>query len=499
MKLLTAAQIREWDRLTIEREPITSLDLMERAASRATEWITACYDPETPVKILCGPGNNGGDGLVIARLLKEEGYEVEVFLLTNDSKSPDFQANLKRWEGGTTSLTEAVFSKADLVIDALLGSGTDRALEGALAEVAQKLNVSGEEVIAIDVPTGLVCDGLQPQGPIVKATTTLTFGAPKWSFGLPSAIQFVGELQVLDIGLDGAAYDAFETDGHWLDREELVARAGEWIESRLLHRPLASHKGTHGHGLLIAGSQGKMGAAVLSATAAMRSGLGLLTVHVPHGERGAIHAGLPEAMVSLDSGEGLWSHLPDLEPYRAVAVGPGIGTDAWTGEAFDLLLESWNGPLVVDADALNLLAQKPERIDRLPKGSILTPHPGEFTRLAGEARDDLHRLHQLRELAERTQSIVVLKGHRTAICAPDGTLFVNTTGNPGMATAGSGDVLTGILLGLITQGIPPLEAALIGVHCHGLSGDIQAQKTGQAGLIASDLTRLSEVWLALGA
>lgn len=496
MKILTAPQIRELDEYTIKNEPIASLDLMERASVAFCDWFRAQFRyANRPVHVFCGMGNNGGDGLAVARLLHHAGYELTVHLCRFSGQgSPDFEANLKRLpRRGTIELNElyegsplAELPAGALLVDALFGSGLNRPVSGYWAELLQHLNAQPATRIAIDIPSGLYADRAA-DGPCFQADYTLSFELPKLAFFLPGTAEAVGKWSVAHIGLHPEGLAQADTPYHYVD-EEMAAR---------LYRPRGkfSHKGTYGHALLIAGSYGKMGAAVLAGRAALRAGVGLLSLHIPKAGYDIVQLALPEAMASVDEGEREISGLPDLTPYRAIGIGCGLGQREGAAKALQQLLREAKLPLVIDADALNLLGQHPSWLLELPPNSLLTPHPKEFERLFGPTEDAFERLALQRQKAQELGIIIVLKGAHTCTALPDGRCFFNSTGNPGMATGGTGDVLTGVLTGLLAQGYPPADAALLGVFLHGLAGDLALQGQSQESLLAGDLVdALGKSW-----
>ena len=492
MKLLTAAQTRALDQATLQAQGISSEALMERAATACTTWLLDQLQPAfaTPIHIFCGPGNNGGDGLAIARQLHAAGYTPQVWLLPATKHSPDFLLNRQRLppQIACTELsarTMPALPPEAVVLDALFGTGLSRPLAGLAADVVAHLNQSGATLLAVDIPSGLFADAPQPESsPVVQARYTLSFELPKLAFLLPQNAGFVGEWTVLPIGLDADFIHKEPVDNYFVD-------AG-FLRGRLPQRGKFSHKGTFGHALLLAGSYGKMGAAVLAAQACLRGGVGLLTVQTPAAGYDILQISAPEAMALPDPAREFVTELPELKPYAAVGMGPGLGREAATAAVLRQLLQSAPQlPLVLDADALNLLATHRDLLDLLPPNSLLTPHPKEFERLIGEpARDDYHRLEQLRGFCCRHRCYCVLKGAYTALGTPAGAVYFNSTGNPGMASGGSGDVLTGLLLALrADKRLSPLDAALLGVFAHGRAGDLAAAETGHAGLVASDLVR----------
>lgn len=490
MKILQSDQIREVDAYTIKNEPIPSVDLMERAAISITRWISEHFSSEKKVKIFVGPGNNGGDGLAVARQLIEFDFKTEVFLVKiSDQLSADAEINIERLKKIETVKIKEIYAKKDfpeihqndVVVDALFGSGLSRKLEGLPASIVKHLNHSEAEIVAVDIPSGLFGENNQSNDreSIIKATCTLTFQMPKLSFFLPENEPFVGKWEVLPIGLMQEAIGRIDSDYFMLTEND--------ISGKIIQRSKFAHKGIFGHVMLIAGSYGKMGAAVLAARSCIRSGCGLVTVHVPKVGYEIMQTALPEAMISIDWSDIIFTNVPDIENYSCVGIGPGIGTKQNTKRALLDLFERVKYPMVIDADALNILAEQKELIKKIPGNSILTPHPKEFERLTGESADDYHRIKMQIKFAVDNKIILVLKGAHTSIALPDGTCYFNTTGNPGMATAGSGDVLTGIVLSLLGQGYNPADAAKIGVYLHGLAGDLASEKMGQEALIATDI------------
>ncbi|SHK03896.1 bifunctional ADP-dependent NAD(P)H-hydrate dehydratase/NAD(P)H-hydrate epimerase [Hymenobacter psychrotolerans] len=492
MKILPARQTRALDQATLQAQRISSDALMERAATACTTWLLDELQPAftTPLHILCGPGNNGGDGLAIARQLHAAGYSPQIWLLPSDRYSSDFLLNRQRLppQVPCTELSAdslPALPAGAVVLDALFGTGLSRPLQGLAARVVQHLSQSGAVVVAIDVPSGLFADAPQPaDSAVVRARYTLSFELPKLAFLLPQNAAFVGEWTVLPIGLDANFIHNEPVDNYFVD-------AG-FLRRKLPRREKFSHKGTFGHALLLAGSYGKMGAAVLAAQACLRGGVGLLTVRIPAAGYDILQISAPEAMALPDPAREFLTELPELQPYAAVGMGPGLGQEAATAAVLrQLLHRTPHLPLVLDADALNLLATHRDLLALLPPDSLLTPHPKEFERLTGEpARDDYHRLEQLRAFCGQHRCYCVLKGAYTALGTPEGAVYFNSTGNPGMASGGSGDVLTGLLLALrADRRLSPLDAALLGVFAHGRAGDLAAAQTGEAGLVASDLVR----------
>lgn len=482
IKLFTSEQIKAWDAYTIRESGITSFDLMQRACRAFVTWFMERYDASHKVGVVCGSGNNGGDGLGIALLLREWNYPVDVFIVRGKNSTPDFDVSLKLLEGKlvtkeVTSPNE-IPTACTIIIDALFGTGLSRDLTGLHAEVVNKLNRLDAIKIAVDVPSGLRVDS-PSSGEIFRADHTLTFQTPKLGFLLPQNNSFVGEWHVVDIGLSKMFAKQTPTRC-FLNNTKSIKRL-------IKPRDRFNHKGNFGHALLIAGSTGKMGAAVLAARAALRAGVGLLTAHVPAHANFILQSAVPEAMTTQDQEADFFSGREIESFYTAVGIGSGLGQAPETLTGFEHVLNQSVKPMVLDADALNILSVKPALLAKVPAGSILTPHPGEFKRLVGEWQNDFDKLEKLLTLAQRLKSAVVLKGAYSAIALADGSIYFNSTGNPGMATGGSGDVLTGILTALLAQGYSTTDAALIGVYVHGLAGDLAASEIGETSLIAGDL------------
>lgn len=370
-----------------------------------------------------------------------------------------------------------------LIVDGLFGSGLNKPLAGGFASLVKYINASKAQVVSIDVPSGLMTEDntYNVRVNIIRATLTLTFQQIKLSFLFEESQQYLGEVQTLDIGISSEGIGKTDSQFTLIEEEDV----------RRLLRPRSpfAHKGNMGHALLVAGSYGMAGAAVLAARGCMRAGAGKVTVHTPKRNVTILQTTVPEAIIHVDREETLFSETMATEPYQAVAVGPGIGTAEQTAIAMIAQVRRTQCPLVVDADAINILASRRAWMQQLPKGVIMTPHPGELDRMEGQCIDSYERLTKARQLAERIQGYVVLKGHYTAVCMPDGHVTFNTTGNAGMATAGSGDVLTGIITGLLAQGYNQSDASILGVYLHGLAGDLAAEQMGEESLLASDIVR----------
>lgn len=491
MKIIPTSDIKQIDAHTIEQEPIASIDLMERAAEALTERFCSLFSSsETPVILFAGPGNNGGDALAMARLLAGKGYHPEVYLFNpKGSLSPDCQANRDRLvetSGAdlheiSTQFMPPKLTDRHVVVDGLFGSGLNKPLSGGFAAVVKYINASPATVVAIDIPSGLMGEdnGFNVPAHIVRAHRTLSLQLPKLAFLLADNAPYVGQWELLDIGLSAEAIDQAATPYHLTESAEL--------QGIVKPRARFAHKGNFGRALLIAGSRGMAGASILAAKACLRSGVGLLTVRVPQCNNAIVQTAVPEAMTLPDFGDACFCEAIDTDAYQAVAIGPGLGQSEETERALLEQLVLADTPLVLDADALNLLGRHRDRLAKLPAGSILTPHPGEMDRLAGVSRNSYERLEKAREMARQLRVCIVLKGAFTAVIAPTGEAYFNPTGNPGMATGGTGDVLTGILLALLAQGVESLQAARLGVYLHGLAGDIAARRLGQISLTAGDL------------
>ncbi|MBD2702776.1 NAD(P)H-hydrate dehydratase [Spirosoma sp. BT702] len=494
MKILSVDQIKALDKATIQNEPIAPINLMERAALAFVDWFADQFPSTKPTKIFCGLGNNGGDGLAIARLLLERSYSVEVYVVRYAPReSDDFMHNHRRLKLLTENVKYIEFSQdipalrhTEVIIDAILGSGLSRPVDGIVKHVIETINRAPATVVSVDIASGLQVD--QPNNPddvIIEPDYTVTFQLPKLAFMLPQNGRYVGQWSVVDITLSKRFIDQARTPYYYTQPNE----------ARLLlrKRDRFSHKGSFGHALLLAGSYGKIGAAVLASRACLRSGVGLLTVQVPRSGYGIIQTAVPEAMCQPDIDDdkltGIRHSGNNTSPteFAAVGVGPGIGKTPETLAMLKELISGVKKPIVVDADALNLLAENKSLLAKLPVSSILTPHPKEFERLTRKWSDDYERLDLLREFAQKHRVIVVLKGAYSAIATPEGDVHFNSTGNPGLSTGGTGDVLTGILTALLAQGYDPVEAAVLGVFAHGLAGDKAAEQRGAIGMVASDV------------
>lgn len=495
MKIFSAEQIRLRDAITIEEEKISSADLMERAARRSVQWIDLHYPlakTNRLFRIFCGTGNNGGDGLAIARMLLKEKCKVCVFICAGSSReSNDFSINLTRLQNMKADIRQIkdsgslpAIQKDDIVIDAMLGTGLNKPLTGLMAEVADHINRSKAEVISIDLPTGMSCDRSSRGQTIIRARHTLSF-ADKLCFMMAENEAYTGRIHAIDIG----------TSHLFAEREESMMTVTERDEARslIIPRPLFGHKGTFGSGALVAGSYGMMGAAILAARGYLHSGAGKLTCCIPSCGYTIMQAAVPEAMC-ITTGENI-QDIPTLpKGLNAVGAGPGIGIHDKYPQVLNALFDM-ACPMVLDADALNTMSTYRELIPRMPPGSVITPHPKEFENLFGKAANDFDRLHKACHESAALKIFIVLKGHRTAVISPSGKVHFNSTGNAGMAKPGTGDVLTGLLTGLLAQGYEPEKACMLGVYLHGLAGDIAAGIFSEQSLTAMDIADcLGKAW-----
>ena len=490
MKILTAEQIKQLDAYTIEHEPIASIDLMERASRAFANRIMAEWAPGTVVKVFAGPGNNGGDALAVSRMLAEAGYAVSVYLFnTKGHLSPDCEENKQRlltcgnvnFMEVTTTFDPPVLEASDLVIDGLFGTGVTRPLNGGFASVVKYINASCATVVAIDVPSGLMCEdnAYNVAHHIIKARYTFTFQNPKLAFFFPENEAYVGHWEVLDIGIKDPMLDFTSTPYRFTEERDVCPM--------LRNRSRFVHKGSVGNAALVAGKRGMAGAAILAARACLRSGVGKLTVHTPEPNVLPLQIAVPEAVISVDPDSLCFSRPFDISHMDALAIGPGIGTTPTTMRAFIELVNMVRVPLVLDADALNILGTYHDWLDQVPKGTVLTPHKKELFGLISSTVNSYEQLEKTRSMCMSRQLFVVVKGALSAVCCPDGSVFFNPTGNPGMATAGSGDVLTGVILSLLAQDYMTDVAVRLGVYLHGLAGDIAAERLGYEGVMASDI------------
>ncbi|NML21500.1 NAD(P)H-hydrate dehydratase [Pseudoflavitalea sp. G-6-1-2] len=497
MQILTAAQIREWDQFTIRELPILSIDLMERASTACFDWLLDNGYKQSAFTIFCGKGNNGGDGLAIARLLAQSGHAVTVNILEFGAKgTTDFQTNLARLHQTNAiirfiSSEETIHAIDDdhIVIDALLGTGLNRPLDGLTAAVVQHINQSGNLVIAIDIPSGLYTDKSSKGAIAIEAMQTLSFQCYKPAFLAAENQRHIGELHILDIGLHPEYLNTITPTYQWID--DTIVRAILPVRNKF------AHKGDFGHAALIAGSLGMMGAAVLSAQSCLRSGVGKLTCFVPKAGYEIMQISAPEAMCIVAGTDHIGT-VENIAAFNAIGVGPGMGRYTEGAPLLQQLFQQSKGALVLDADALNILGENKSLLEKIPSRAVLTPHVKELERMFGPAANDFERWELAHHHAKKLGITIVLKGAFTMVATPGGISWFNSTGNPGMATGGSGDVLTGIITGLCAQGLIPEQAAIAGVYLHGLAGDLAAVQVSEPGLIASDITRhLGNAYLLL--
>lgn len=487
MKILTAQQIREVDAKTISYNQISSLQLMKQASKAFFDWFTSKYsDKSLSIAVFSGIGNNGGDGLVVARMLHKSGYKVKIFLVEySQSYSEDCAHNLRRAKAENISIHKIVIAEDipqqidnDIVIDAIFGTGLNREIEGIGKSVIEKINSCNHKVVSIDIPSGVSLD--KPTTFAIQADETVTLQIPKLALYLPDNHQYVGNLHIVDIGLSNKAIEESESDCFLLTQSDI----------KPILKPLSkyAHKGVFGHALIVGGSIGKIGSVCLASKAALRSGCGLITAYVPRCGVFPLQSNLPEAMVIADSGENFLSDINFDIAVDAVGIGVGMGKMPETQETFHRFLSQNDKPLVIDADGLNILSENKDWFKLLPSKTILTPHPKELSRLIGEWSEDYDKINKVIAFAKKYDVIVVVKGTNSLIVDSE-NVFVNSTGTPALATAGSGDVLTGIITSLLAQGYEPLQAAKLGVFLHGLTGNITANKTHTRSFIASDIIK----------
>lgn len=491
MKILFTEQIQQAYNQTIKKQNITCKKLMERASKQVFLWLQENTDLNKKVVIYVGVGNNGSDGLAVAQMLSKAKRNVEVFIVNfNENPTEEFLKNLGTLVRNKKVKINDLYSCSEIpeipsdviVVDAIFGAGFNRYVSDWMQCIFEKINESGAYVVSIDIPSGLYLDRIPMMDEVfVQPNVVLTFQVPKLIFLLPETGKYIPNWQILDISLDTSVIDEIDSDFHFVTDEDVAK----------IYKPRDkfSHKGSFGHALLVGGSYGKMGAMVLSGNAVLRSGAGLLTMLSPQSGYEILQTAVPEAMVITSEGKKYLSPTKVFFEPSAIGVGVGMGTQPQTAETlFDLFEQYTNTPFVIDADALNILSENPKEFSKIPKNAILTPHPVELERLIGSWKDDFDKIKKAKKFAKKHQIIVIIKGAYTMIT--DGSHFwVNSTGNAGMATAGSGDVLTGILIGLLSQGYSSLESSILGVYLHGKAGDKIASEKGQENLIASDLYR----------
>lgn len=485
MKILTAEQIREIDLKTTASENISSLELMKRASKAFFDWFTTRFtDKNLPVSVFSGTGNNGGDGLVVARMLQKSGYKVNVFIVEYSRHySEDCAHNVRRAKVENISIKRIAstddipsLSGFEIIIDAIFGTGLNREVTGIAREVIKRINGSGKKIVSIDVPSGLSMDGKTHFA--VQATETVTMQIPKLALYLPDNRSFTGEVYLINIGLNEKAIDDAKTSFYLITKNE----------TRGLLKPLKkfAHKGTQGHSMLIGGSIGKIGSVCLASKAALKTGCGLVTAFVPKCGTPVLQAAFPEAMVIEDRNDTYITGIDFTIHPDAIGAGVGLGELPETQHAFYRFLQQNKASLVIDADGLNILSKNKEWLTLLPPETILTPHPKELFRLIGEWREDYDKIRKTIAFAKQHRLIIVLKGAHSMIIDSE-NVYVNSTGTPALATAGSGDVLTGIITGLLAQGYKPLEAAKVGVFIHGLTANLSATRIHARSFLASDI------------
>lgn len=486
MKIFSVSQIKEWDAFTIQHEPVSSIELMERAAWACSNWIIQHFNNSFSFKIFCGKGNNGGDGLAIARRLIENKYSVCVYVFGDNAGTSDFETNLER----LSNLTHEIFFldseesfppiKNEIVIDALSGAGLNRKPTGIFSLLIQYISQYACKIISIDIPGGLYADKSSKSNDIIKADYTLSFQNQKLAFLMAENQPFIGKMVLLDIKLS-TEYEVKENP-----RFELIDK--NLIHKIFIPRKPFAHKGTYGYACLLAGSYGMMGAAVLSAKACLRSGVGKLACFVPATGYNIMQTSVPEAMCGT-FGKKYLKKIKGIQNFDVIGIGPGIGKHDSHKELLQNLFSNFKKPVVIDADALNVLSKHSALYKSIPPQSIITPHPKEFERLFGKSASDFDLIELALKKAKELNIFIVLKGHHTFIATAEGKGYFNSTGNSGMATAGAGDVLTGIITGLIAQKYSSLNACILGVYLHGLAGDKAAGIISKEALIAGDIIK----------
>lgn len=489
MKLLSKEQVYEGDRLTTERQGISSSDLMERAGIQIFNWMhDRMQGAQVPIHIFCGIGNNGGDGLVIARHLITHGYEVKTYIVNySEKRSKDFLVNYDRIKGVTKEwpivlneeYNKPEIAPQDIIIDAIFGIGINRPPSDWVLSLFRHLESTKAFTLSVDIPSGLYTErALEDASHAIKANYTLSFQTPKLVFFLKDTYSYTVQWEVLDIGIDRQYLGDVETRDELIGKNEVVVKYQP--------RDKYAHKGDYGHALMIGGSYGKIGAITLASRACLQAGAGLVTAYIPQCGYNILQNSLPEAMVETDTHAKRITNIKSSVNFDVVGIGMGMGTQADTIEALSSFLEQNKAPMVLDADAVNSLSKNKDMIAQIPKNSILTPHRGELRRLLGEWSDDFEMLERVTQFSKKYSLVVVIKGAHTITVFED-KRYINTTGNPGMATAGSGDVLSGIITGLMGQNYSAIDAAIMGVYLHGKSGDLAVEKTGYQSLVAGDL------------
>ncbi|WP_299224008.1 NAD(P)H-hydrate dehydratase [uncultured Psychroserpens sp.] len=500
MKIFSKEQIYEGDRLTAEKQGITSVELMERAGIQIFNWLhIRMQGAQVPIHVFCGIGNNGGDGLVVARHLIIHGYNVHTYIVNcSDKRSKDFLINYDSIKQTTKNWPTLLgckedfpkINKDDIIVDAVFGIGLNRPADEWVSQLFMHFKLSQAFTLSIDIPSGAYTDKIpENENGVVWANHTLSFQSPKLIFFLPDTAKFSMQWEVLDIGIDREFLFKTETDVELIGKHEVLP----------MYKPREkfSHKGSYGHALVIGGSYGKIGAVLLTSRAVLASGSGLVTSFIPKCGYSILQTALPEAMVITDANDTIITDIKfEIKP-TVVGLGIGIGTNTKTISALAQFLKTNASPMVIDADGLNILSKKKTLLKYLPKLCVLTPHPKELECLIGTWKDDFDKLKKVKIFSKKHNAVIVIKGANTITVYND-KCYINSTGNPGLATAGTGDVLTGIITGMIAQGYHPLHATLFGVYLHGRSADIAVEDLGYQSMIASHIIEaLGEAYLDL--
>jgi len=486
LKIFSAEQIKKWDEFTINNEPISSTDLMERAAKACSDWISENFNTTSVFKIFCGKGNNGGDGLAVARLLLKKKYSVVIYIVeTSSESSPDFQINLQWLRNISSEIYFLASSKSfpslekdNMIIDALFGTGLNKKPSGIFKELIIHLNNSGAKIISVDIPSGLYADKSSNGNSIIRSRYTLSFQQSKLAFLLAENESFCGKVIPLDIKLSKEYYDKEKSVFELIDANT--------IKPIYMPRNAFSNKGNFGYACLLAGSYGMMGAAVMSARSCLRSGVGKLTVYICKQGYNIMQTSVPEAMCMM-FGNTFIKDIKNIKDFDVIGIGPGIGKQASHKQLLQKVFRDFKKPVVIDADGLNVLSKYPSMYKSIPAQSIITPHPKEFERLFGKTENEFESVNMALKKAKELNIYIALKGHHTFIATPEGKGYFNSTGNAGMATAGAGDVLTGIITALLAQRYSSLHACILGVYLHGNAGDIAAEKFSKEAMIAGDI------------
>ncbi len=490
MKLFSSKQLYEAENQTIKKQGIETFDLMERAATQLFTWIDSrLKGAQVPIHIFCGIGNNGGDGLALGRMLINNGYNVKIYIANfTDKRSKCFLTNYNRIKESTKSWPILMTSEHDfpqiqnddIIIDCLFGIGINRPIEGWVKQLIQYLNSQAAFKLSVDIPSGLSAnEPLLDAEAVLKANHTLTFHSPKLSFFLPETGVFVPYFEILDLGFDA----------EYISETTPIAQLIAQPEAQQFYKQRSkfSHKGNYGHALIIGGSKGKVGAVSLASKAALKAGAGLVTAYVPEGANVILQTSVPEVMTLCDNSEDYLQHIDFEMIPTCIAIGMGMGQHEQSGLALGELFEKLsNVPVVIDADALNLMAKDKSLLEKIPKQSILTPHEGELKRLLGAWKNDFDKIEKAKAFSKKHEVILIIKGAHSLVVNGE-AIYINTTGNPGMATAGSGDVLSGIIAGLLAQGYDALLATVFGVYLHGSAGNLAAFEDGYEALTASTI------------